>query len=76
METLYNAAVVIKDYNPYLMAGLWITALAATGYGWLGGNKIPVSEKTDKVLDQVAAGFAITVMVSSAIYPLCHFLVK
>jgi len=77
VETLYDAAVVIKDTNPYIMAGLWITGLTIAGYSWLGGESSKAySEKTEKILERSTAGFAIILLVSSAIYPLCHFLVK
>ena len=68
MELMHEFFVLVKDINPIVMTIAWTAILIVAGYDWLSGGKFIERMSLSDV--------GTVILISSVIYPLCHFFVK
>lgn len=72
MELMHEFFVLLKDINPIVMTIAWTAILIFDGYDWLSGGKFSLSDIFNRFIPIVGT----VILISSVIYPLCHFFVK
>lgn len=76
MELMHEFFVLVKDINPIVMTIAWTAILIVAGYDWLSGGKFIERMSLSDVFNRFIPIVGTVILISSFIYPLCHFFVK